>query len=85
MSGEKSGKIYLENQNRNSRRVKMPKIKKQTKIDKSAIRISSDRKSARRKRSERRDKIIGNFRGSEDIFWTKVVNGLKKFLEPSFK
>ena len=64
---------------------KMPRTKKQTKIDKSAIRISSDRKSARRKRSERRDKIIGNFRGSEDIFWTKVVNGLKKFLEPSFK
>jgi hypothetical protein len=43
------------------------------------------RKSARRIRSERRDKIIGNFRGSEDIFWTKVVKGLKKFLEPSFK
>jgi len=64
---------------------KMPRAKKQTKIDKSAIRISSDRKSARRKRSERRDKIIDNFRGSEDIFWTKVVNGFKKLLSPAFK
>ena len=63
----------------------MPKTKKQTKIDKSAIRISSDRKSARRKRAERRDKIIGNFRGSEDIFWTKVVGGVTKFLESPFK
>ena len=25
--------------------------------------------------------IVGNFRGSEDIFWTNVVNGFKKFLE----
>jgi len=30
-------------------------------------------------------KIAGNFRGSEDIFWTKVVRGLKKFLESPFK
>ena len=63
----------------------MPKTKKQTKIDESAIRISSDRKSTRRIRSERRDKIIGNFRGSEDIFWTKVVNGVEKFFESPFR
>ena len=62
----------------------MPKTKKQTKIDKSAIRISSDRKTARRKKSDRRN-IIGNFRGAEDIFWTKVVNGVEKFFESPFK
>ena len=63
----------------------MPKTKKQTKIDKSAIRISSDRKSARRIRSERREKIIGNFRFGQEIFWTKVVNGVEKFFESPFK
>ena len=47
--------------------------------------VKKPRKSARRIRAERRDNIIGNFRGSEDIFWTKVVKGLKKFLEPAFK
>ncbi len=26
-----------------------------------------------------------NFRGKEDIFFTKVKNGLKKFLESPFK
>ena len=62
----------------------MPKTKKQTKIDKSAIRISSDRKTARRKKSDRRN-IIGNFRGSEDIFWTKIVKGFGKFCESPFK
>tara|TARA_Y100000310_G_C20083275_1_gene534856 strand:+ start:94 stop:252 length:159 start_codon:yes stop_codon:yes gene_type:complete len=29
--------------------------------------------------------IVGNFRGAEDIFWTKVVNGATKFLESPFK
>ena len=33
----------------------------------------------------KRKNIIGNFRGSEDIFWTKVVRGLNKFLESPFK
>jgi hypothetical protein len=33
----------------------------------------------------RRKNIVGNFRGSEDIFWTKVVKGLTKFLESPFK
>ena len=29
--------------------------------------------------------IVGNFRGSEDVFWTKVVKGFEKFLESPFK
>tara|TARA_R110000824_G_scaffold328355_3_gene515244 strand:- start:9 stop:158 length:150 start_codon:yes stop_codon:yes gene_type:complete len=37
-----------------------------------------------RKYSKRKN-IIGNFRGSEDIFWKKVRDGMKKFLEPAFK
>ena len=32
-----------------------------------------------------RKNIVGNFRGSEDIFWKKVRDGMKKFLEPAFK
>ena len=47
--------------------------------------IKKGRTAVRRKSSERRKNIAGNFRGSEDIFWTKVVKGLKKFLEPAFK
>ena len=43
------------------------------------------RTKVRRKDSERRKNIVGNFRGSEDIFWTKVRDGMKKFLEPAFK
>ena len=39
----------------------------------------SDRKKSRRKN------IVGNFRGSEDIFWTKIIKGFKKFLESPFK
>jgi hypothetical protein len=58
----------------------MPKTKKQTKIDESTI-----KKPTKRKRAKQREKIIGNFRGSEDIFWTNVVNGFKKFLESPWK
>ena len=36
------------------------------------------------KKPTKRKNIVGNFRGSEDIFWTKVVKGLKKFLESPF-
>ena len=39
----------------------------------------------RAKKVTRRKNIVGNFRGSEDIFWTKVVKGLEKFLESPFK
>jgi len=53
----------------------MPRANKKTKIV----------KTASRKRADQREKIIGNFRGSEDIFWTKIVRGFKKFCEPAFK
>ena len=43
------------------------------------------RTKVRREARERRKNIVGNFRGSEDIFWTNVVNGFKKFLESPFK
>tara|TARA_R100001082_G_C4283906_1_gene125131 strand:- start:443 stop:574 length:132 start_codon:yes stop_codon:yes gene_type:complete len=33
----------------------------------------------------RRKNIVGNFRGKEDIFFKKVRDGLKRFLEPAFK
>ena len=35
--------------------------------------------------SYRRKNIDGNFRGAEDIFFIKVSNGIKKFLETPFK
>jgi len=37
------------------------------------------------KRPYRRKNIVGNFRGSEDIFMTKVRDGFLKFLESPFK
>ena len=37
------------------------------------------------KRTYRRKNIVGNFRGSEDIFMTKVCDGFIKFLESPFK
>ena len=37
------------------------------------------------KRTYRRKNIDGNFRGSEDIFMTKVRDGFIKFLESPFK
>jgi len=42
------------------------------------------RKTTRRKKSDRRN-ISGNFRGSEDIFWTKIVKGFKNFCKSPFK
>ena len=42
------------------------------------------RKTVRRKKSDRRN-IIGNFRGAEDIFWTKIVKGFGKFCESPVK
>jgi len=44
--------------------------------------MSSRNKS---KRTYRRHNIVGNFRGSEDIFMTKVRDGFIKFLESPFK
>jgi hypothetical protein len=64
------------------------KENKMPRANKTAMKKSTSRKTApRRKASERRDTYsngVGNFRGSEDIFWTKVVNGLEKFLESPF-
>ena len=39
----------------------------------------------RTKKTTKRKNIVCNFRGSEDIFWTSVVKGFKKFLESPFK
>ena len=52
-----------------------------------AAKKRAPRKTQRRKTTDRRRKtgnVAGNFRGSEDIFWTKVVNGFKKLLSPAF-
>ena len=55
---------------------KMPRAKKKT----TAIKKSASRKTApRRKTTDRRTSNPG------DIFWTKVINGFKKFLESPFK
>tara|TARA_B100000686_G_C16698291_1_gene921873 strand:- start:1088 stop:1252 length:165 start_codon:yes stop_codon:yes gene_type:complete len=54
----------------------MPRTKKAT---------PKPRKTTRRKKADRRKNIVGNFRGSEDVFWTKVVKGFEKFLESPFK
>ena len=53
----------------------MPRAKKKTTIKKHI---------ARRGPAERRKNIVGNFRGSEDVFWNKVIAGFKKLLSPAF-
>jgi len=58
----------------------MPRAKKKT----TTTKYSAKRK-VRRRPADSRKNIVGNFRGSEDIFWTKVVNGFKKLLSPAFK
>ena len=57
----------------------MPRAKKKT----TTTKYSAKRK-VRRRPTDRRKNIVGNFRGEEDIFWTKVVNGFKKLLSPAF-
>ena len=37
------------------------------------------------KRTYRKRNVVGNFRGSEDIFFRKVRDGFIKFLESPFK
>jgi hypothetical protein len=64
----------------------MPRAKKKT----TTAKKRAPRKTQRRKTNDRRKRtssgnIIGNFRGKEDVFWTKVVNGFKKLLSPAFK
>ena len=53
----------------------MPRAKKKTTTKKRAV---------RRGPADRRKNIVGNFRGAEDIFWTKVRRGFKKLLSPAF-
>ena len=53
----------------------MPRAKKKT---------TTKKRKVRRRPADSRKNIVGNFRGSEDIFWTKVVNGFKKLLSPAF-
>ena len=36
-------------------------------------------------RKKTRRNISNNFRGAEDRFWSKIVKGLKKFLQSPFK
>ena len=57
----------------------MPRAKKKTMTTK-----YSAKRAERRGPAERRKNIVGNFRGSEDVFWTKVVKGFKKLLSPAF-
>ena len=39
----------------------------------------------RTKKTTKRKYIVGNFRGSEDIFFKKVRDGLLEFLKSPFK
>ena len=62
----------------------MPRAKKKTAVKTTRKKA---RKGDRRTPSDRRKKsgnIVGNFRGSEDIFWKKVRDGFKKLLESPF-
>ena len=36
-------------------------------------------------KNKKRRNISNNFRGKEDLFWTKVVRGIKNFLKSPFK
>ena len=42
-------------------------------------------KKSTKKRTYKRKNIVGNFKGAEDIFWTKIVKGFGKFCESPFK
>ena len=53
----------------------MPRAKKKTTTTKKR----APRKPQRRKTSDRRSVIHPG-----DAFWTKVINGMKKFLSPAF-
>ena len=55
----------------------MPRAKKTTT---KSTKKSVVRKTTRRKASDRRRKS-----NPIDVFWTKVINGMKKLLSPAFK
>ena len=56
----------------------MPRAKKKTTIKKRTLQYRCGP-------TDRRKNIVGNFKGEEDIFWTKVIKGFKKLLSPAFK
>ena len=58
----------------------MPRAKKKT----TTTKYSAKRK-VRRRPTDRRKNIVGNFKGEENIFWNKVIAGFKKLLSPAFK
>ena len=41
--------------------------------------------ATKKKRTYKKKNIDGNLKGSEDIFWTKVIRGFEKFFESPFK
>ena len=53
----------------------MPRAKKKT---------TTKKRKVRRRPTDSRKNIVGNFRGAEDIFWPKVKRGFKKLLSPAF-
>ena len=56
--------------------------------NKTGMKKHTTRKTTPRRKGDRRgtySNIVGNLRGSEDVFWTKVVNGFKNLLSPAFK
>ena len=55
---------------------KMPRAKKKT---------TTTKKRAGRKTTARRKTTDRRRNNPEDVFWTKVINGFKKFLESPFK
>ena len=58
----------------------MPRAKKKTTTKKTTTKKRAPRKTtSRRKTTDRRRSEPG------DVFWTKVINGFKKFLESPFK
>tara|TARA_Y100000310_G_scaffold276916_1_gene294407 strand:- start:265 stop:405 length:141 start_codon:yes stop_codon:yes gene_type:complete len=42
-------------------------------------------KGSKNKKRKGYTNIPNNFRGSEDIFWSKVVKGVRNFLQSPFK
>ena len=36
-------------------------------------------------KNKKKKNIPNNFRGSEDRFWSKIVKGIRKFLQSPFK
>jgi hypothetical protein len=63
------------------RRNKMPRKTTKSKTKKTTTKSIGKRP---RKTTVRRKNIVGNFRGTEDIFWTKVIKGFKKLFSPAF-